>query len=156
MDKDIAKEVIQITDKVYIAFKKIPKNYLLEIEKNKIVDLLEDNNIPVIKDGSIHSLSQDKIYIKSPLPKIMSIEIAGETFVEETHFVGGFEYKLELFHSDYSGIDIRIHSELLNTKPYLEVCDGKDFPPMGKYAEDLAKEILNQSKYNITRYSSKE
>ena len=33
MDKSIAKEIIQITDKVYIAFKKIPKNDLLEIEK---------------------------------------------------------------------------------------------------------------------------
>jgi len=154
--KSIAKEAIQITDKVYIAFKKIPKKDLLEIEKNKIVDLLEDNNIPVINDGSIPSPLQDRIHIKSPLPKIMSIEIVGQTFVKETYFIGGFEYILNLDPSDFFGIDIRIHSELIKERPYLEVCDGKDFSPMGKYAEDLAKEILDQSKYNVTRYSSME
>ena len=47
-------------------------------------------------------------------------------------------------------------TKIIKERPYLEVCDGKDFSPMGKYAEDLAKEILDQSKYNVTRYSSME
>ena len=153
--KNIAQEIIQITDKVYKAFKKIPKKDLLEIEKNKIIDKLEDESIPVVYEGSINSSSQDKIHIKSPLPKIVSIEIVGLTTVEKTHFLG-FEYILNFHHSNFFGIDIRIHSELLNTKPYLEICDGKDFPPMGKYAEDLAKEILAKSRYNVTRFSSEE
>ena len=66
------------------------------------------------------------------------------------------DFLLNFHHSNFFGIDIRIHSELLNTKPYLEICDGKDFPSMGKYAEDLAKEILAKSRYNVTRFSSEE
>ena len=169
--KSIAKEAIQITDKVYLAVKKIPKKYfnkkdpnhkgLEAIEKTRFIDLLKDNDVAVINDSSIPFPSANTIHLKSSSPKIMSIEIVsdayndlGEPFILDKFRI--FEYVLSFHHADIFGIDIRIHYELIKKKPNLEICDGKEFSPMGKYAEDLVKEISNKSNYWVTRFSSDE